>query len=280
MKSVDDIKKYFRKSTLSTNPDRHEEIFKKVICAHEQSVNTEPVSYRLYIGKIIMKNPIAKIAAAAVISLAALIGINQLGGSGSSVVWGEVAEKIQDSRGLIYRESHPDKPDEAVQIMFYDSATRGRTDLYKQGQIVRSIYSDYSARDFFVIHYKDRCYFHHPMDDRDIQDHLRQMHLKDWVEAILSRQHTNLGRRTIEGVLCEGIETKSPIFGDVDSPVEDSVRRVWVNVETGYPLLCEGGTIGDDGKLQVETVLDQFQWDVELDDGEFEPSIPPDYEQM
>jgi hypothetical protein len=208
------------------------------------------------------------------------MGIKQLGGKGTSVVWGEVAEKMQANQGLIYRENHLSETDEAVYFMYYDCPTHGRTDFYKQGQIVRSIYSNYSTRDFLVIQYDDKCYFNHPMDEKDIQDHQRQMHLNDWIEAISSRQHTNLGQKTIEGVLCEGIETKYAIFGDENSPVEDSAHRIWVNVKTGYPVLCEVGTIGVDGKLQVEIVLDQFQWDVELDTSVFEPDIPPDYEQM
>ena len=169
-----------------------------------------------------MKNNITKIAVAAIIIVAILTGISRLGGKGTSVVWGEVAEKMQASRGLIYRENHLNETDEAIYFMYYDCPTHGRTDFYKQGQIVRSIYSNYSTRDFLVIQYDDKCYFNHPMDEKDIQDHQRQMHLNNWIEAISSRQHTNLGQRKIDGVLCEGIETEYAIFGDENSPVENS----------------------------------------------------------
>ena len=280
MRPAEKINDLIKKLQLKASADLDKRVHDDISMAPAESDKTKSAVMQPKIGRTIMKSPITKLAAAAVIAVAVLIGISQLGGTGTSVVWGEVVEKVQASRGLIYRESHPNKPDEAVHIMWYDSPTHGRTDLYKQGQIVRSIYSDYSTRDFLVIHYKDRCYFHHPMDEKDIKDHQRQMNLKDWIEGILSRQHTNLGSRTIEGVLCEGIETKYPIFGDMNSPAEDYTQRIWVSVKTGYPLLCEGGTIGDDEKLQVKNVLDQFQWDVELDASVFEPDIPSDYEQM
>ena len=40
-------------------------------------------------------------------------------------------------------------------------------------------------------------------------------------------------------------------------------------------------TIEADGEvIAAECIMDQFQWDVELDPSLFEPNIPPDYEQM
>jgi outer membrane lipoprotein-sorting protein len=108
----------------------------------------------------------------------------------------------------------------------------------------------------------------------------RQVNLKGWVEEILSREHTNLGRKTIDGIVCEGIETRYAVLGDASPPAQNHVSRVWVAVETGYPVLCEGESLGDDGQLRNKTVLDQFQWDVRLDASEFEPTIPEGYEQM
>jgi hypothetical protein len=253
-----------------------------VLDAHGQS-KQKPSAARLTIARrTIMKSRIVKLAVAAVVIVAVVLGLFELLGteSKSGVVWADVVKKIETTRGLIYRESHPNGPDEAVYIMFYDSPTHARIDTYKNGQLTRSLYCDYDARTILCVAHDDKICANIPMEERDVQDHQREMHLKGWVEEVLSRQHTNLGRRTIGGVLCEGIETKYPIFGDADSPTENSARRVWVSVETGYPLLCEAGKLGDDGKLRVETVLDQFQWDVELDASEFEPNIPPDYEQM
>ena len=38
MKPPEDIKRYFKKSTLSTNPEKHEAVFKKILSAHEQAI--------------------------------------------------------------------------------------------------------------------------------------------------------------------------------------------------------------------------------------------------
>jgi hypothetical protein len=55
-------------------------------------------------GETIMKNRITKLAAAAVIIIAVMLGINYLGGSpdGASVAWADVLEKIENARTVMY----------------------------------------------------------------------------------------------------------------------------------------------------------------------------------
>jgi outer membrane lipoprotein-sorting protein len=58
--------------------------------------------------------------------------------------------------------------------------------------------------------------------------------------------------------------------------------RLWVSAETGYPVLYESKMSGEsEGQVwELESVMDQFQWDVELGPDIFEPNIPPDYEKV
>ena len=58
--------------------------------------------------------------------------------------------------------------------------------------------------------------------------------------------------------------------------------RLWVGVETGYPVQYESKMSGEyEGEVwESECIMDQFQWDVELDPNIFEPNIPPDYERI
>ena len=63
--------------------------------------------------------------------------------------------------------------------------------------------------------------------------------------------------------------------------MDSLTARVWVSVETGYPIQYEDeivGYNGEDGQLLRSSVLvDQIQWDVELDESMFEPNIPAGY---
>lgn len=105
------------------------------------------------------------------------------------------------------------------------------------------------------------------------------------VQTILSGKHSKLGQKNIEGVLCEGIETTDPAcFGPLPEQVNnlEVEFRLWVSTETGYPVLYESKMSGEyEGEVwESESVMDQFQWDVELDPEIFEPSIPPGYEEI
>ena len=75
MKSAEDIKKYFQKSTLSTNPDRHETIFERILRAQDQSPDTAPALSGPKIRNRIMKSPITKLATAAAVIVVAAFGL-------------------------------------------------------------------------------------------------------------------------------------------------------------------------------------------------------------
>jgi hypothetical protein len=284
MNREDKIKELISKSNVTTDAQAGNRILGDALEHLDIFKQQRSSRIGLYFWRTIMKSPITKLAAAAVIAIVVFIGINQLSNSGTSLAWGEVADKIQASRGLIYRERTmgSETPDEAGCVMYYVSSTHSRIDTYKAGKITRTLYCDYDAGNTFIVDHNYKIFGNHPMEQRGIQDFQRVMVLKDWVRKVLSHEHRKLGRKTIEGLLCEGIETVYPIFGDINSLPENYVTRVWVSLETEYPVLFESGQVsGEDGKLQVESVMDQFQWDIELDPSEFEPKIPPaDYEDM
>ena len=94
----------------------------------------------------------------------------------------------------------------------------------------------------------------------------------------LTREHHKLGQKTIDGVLCEGIETNDAGDDVFKFPLKSFSGRLWVSVEAGYPVLLELEVIGgDDGNIHHTTTLDQFQWNVDLSPEDVEPEIPADY---
>ncbi len=230
-----------------------------------------------------MKSPITKLAATAVIIIAVLVGITQFGGSATSVAWGEVIGKLEASRGVIYRHTmtRSNRPGEDSYRMIYSCPTHSRTDHHKAGQIIDSLYCDYSAKTLVSIQHERKSYFDHQLGEQAVREHQTQVAPKAWLQKFLSCEYRKLGQKMIDGVLCEGVETTDPALDESGSPVESVLAQLWVCVETGYPVRCEGNVVfeGDNGVL-IEAVLDKFQWDVELDPSEFEPKIPPDYEKI
>ena len=92
MKSADDKKKFFNKAAIDTNPSMDKAVLNKILMAHEKA-NTAVT--KPSIRSIIMKSPITKLAAAAVIIIAVFIGLEQLSTNGSSVAWADVVERFE-----------------------------------------------------------------------------------------------------------------------------------------------------------------------------------------
>ncbi len=81
MKPTNNIEKAIRKKlNFSASAEMRERILTEVINAQEDSRKTKPALNRLNIRNKIMKNPITKLAAAAVIIIAVLIATNYFGG--------------------------------------------------------------------------------------------------------------------------------------------------------------------------------------------------------
>ena len=75
------MKMFFKKAAISTNPKVDESVLDEVLMAQEQATKKDSATSGLNIRRIIMKRPITKLAAAAAIIIAVLVGINQFGGS-------------------------------------------------------------------------------------------------------------------------------------------------------------------------------------------------------
>jgi len=231
-----------------------------------------------------MKNPITKLAVAAVVVVAVLIGINLLGGSATSVVWGEVVRNIEASPGFIYRmrQIYNDKETgtREFHMMVYGSAEYGmRMDSYLDPEFPIQTYATLSDGAMTSVDHPNRTYYRTALAD-DALAELENMEPKEAVREYLSAEYTKLGRRTIEGIEAEGIEIDDPSEAKATFQVDSCVIQLWVAVDTGLPILVEVDTVGKNGTLEVHTVQDNFQWNVELDASEFEPNIPEDYTPM
>jgi hypothetical protein len=257
-----------------------------VLDAHEPS-KQKPSAARLTLARrTIMKSPIVKLAVAAVVIVAVVLGLFEFIGtdSKSGVVWAEVAKKVEASRGVIFRQkanSTKYPGGGSGHSMIYISPTQRRSDGYnKDGEIWISMYGDIEARTRVVVLHNRKGYVRETLSEGNLQQHAGWVDPKAWVDKFLSCEYTKLGQKTIEGIVCEGIETTDPALNPEAADhlqIDRFVARLWVSVETGYPVLLESEFTG---KYSGESVMDQFQWDVELDASTFEPNIPPDYEQL
>ena len=75
MTPTNDIRRLFQKATLDTNPKMDDAVRDVVLRVHEKTTDRDSAETRPRIGSITMKNPITKLAAAALIAVALILSI-------------------------------------------------------------------------------------------------------------------------------------------------------------------------------------------------------------
>jgi hypothetical protein len=292
MRPADNINELIKKLKLKASADLDKRVHDDISKALAESEKTESTVIQSSIWRTIMKSPIVKSAAAAVIIVLVVLGLFEFIDTEktSGVVWAEVVSKVGASRGLIVRCTDLSPSSEDDYSITYTSPTYCRKDFYKDGQIIRTGYVDFTNPDTAILtDVFHKLKLHVTTTFKKSENGFFLEWRDDWtnpgflVQAILSAEHRKLGQKTIEGVLCEGIETTDPAcFGPLPGEVDNlqAEFRLWVSVETGYPVLYESKMSAEhEGQVwEPESVMDQFQWDVELDPNIFEPNLPPDYE--
>lgn len=231
-----------------------------------------------------MKSPIAKLAAAAVI-VVVVLGIFELVGtnSNSGMAWGKVAKKVEASRGFICRITQTqtianmDEPIKTCTIMYRSAEYGAKAENCPGAESTVTTYVDRADRTIVSLFHRIKKYTRRSLPD---EEKTGQIDPKEIVKQYVSGDYRELGRRTIEGVEAEGIEVENPPGFTSNFSIDSHVARLWVSVETGYPIMLENDIVGNNGDLCIEMVADEFQWNVELDPIEFRVEIPADYTLM
>ena len=224
-----------------------------------------------------MKNSIVKLGIAAAVVAVLGIGIVEFLGTcrTSGVLWAEVAKNVEASRGVIFRVRETGARDPSGDWpngykIYWRSAAVSRMDIYRGGQIYRAIYLNYDTKTTIGVLHHAKRYSKEAMNDQTARGDKGWSDPQSLVNLALSVEHHALGQKTIDGVLCEGIEAKGPDGG---------TGRLWVAVKTGYPVLVELESV-DAGNVRHTSTGDQFRWNVDLSAEGVEPEIPAGYEPL
>lgn len=229
-----------------------------------------------------MKSPITKIAAAAVIIVAVIVSLTIKGGPDiAGVTWAEVIEKVEQIPALTFdmttEISYSENNKLTIRSENYVAGDYGtKSNLYTNGELFVIKYRLPKKNLAYMIRPKDKTYMRIDLSDEQAAKGQDPDDPRTWLKMILSGDYTELGRDNINGVDVEGIECRpAEMVGD-----ENGVMRLWVDVQTNLPVRIELEKLEmEGGQMRPHKfVMENFQWDVELDESVFEPDIPDDYE--
>ena len=288
MRPAENIKQMIRHWNDKTSAQMDEHVLGDIGRVLEQS-QMQAASAGPHKRRTIMRGSIAKLGVAAAVMAVVVLGLFEFIGtdSTSGVVWAEVAQKVQASRGLTLRITGTGSmgPDDDYSIKYF-SPVGSRTDAYKDGQITRSNCSNYETMTSTYIYHAHKNYISTQYQE-GIEGFLEKD--EDWtnpkylVQQILSVEHRELGEKTIDGVLCEGLETSDPaVMGTELVKMIDHIEvhmELWVDAQTQYPVRFESTVTAEaEGEhIESDCVMDQFQWDVEIDPSLFTLDMPDGY---
>ncbi len=279
MRPADDIRRFIDKGSVSTNPQADNAVLDTVLAAQKKGIDQASAASAPSLRSIVMRSPLTKLTVAAVIVALVALGLVEFleTGSTSGVVWAEVAKNVQASSSVIFRARHTGSRDPNDDwpnghTIFWRSATVSRMDKYRGGQIHRTIYTNLDAKTVIGVLHDRKAYRKEAMSEERVQQARAGWGWsapQELINLARSLEHHALGQKTVDGVLCEGIEATGP---------DGSTGRLWVAVETGYPILAEIEAMK--GGVRTTGTLDQFRWNVDLSAAGVEPEIPADYEPL
>jgi len=228
-----------------------------------------------------MRNSYVKLALAAVVILAVVLGVTEFLGPGgkSGVAWARVMEKAEQAPTVVFdmtREiSYPQNRKLVFPSKNYISGEYGvKSEVYYEGKLFQIKYKLPRQKTAYSIRVDRKQYWRSEFSDEEVAQGSLTDDPRSWLRKILSGEYTKLGRSTINGVAVEGVECKLPEVAGADS-----IMRLWVDVETNLPVRIEMERLAmEEGQMRpVKHVMENFEWDAQLDESLFEPNIPADY---
>ncbi len=240
--------------------------------------------------EFLTKNQITKLAAAAMVIIAVLFGLNIIG-DGNGVAWGEVLNNIQKVGAFAYRMKLnmvgllEEKESVELEVRGWVSEEHGiRTNTYKEGKLRTKGYLSILDRVAVTIIPSQKTYLRMTLTDELFEKVQKEFYdPRKLVEEFMKYEYVELGRSTIDGIKVEGIECRDPkiargvaaeIAGEM---IDNVVARLWAALENDLPVRLQIEVFAEDGEKVLDLVTYGYKWDIEIDPHEFEPDIPDDY---
>ena len=233
------------------------------------------------IRRTIMIHPIVKLAVAAAVVIAGLLGLNIINMPHTGgVAWAAIPGHIDGIDTFMFRLTigvggdDTAKPTPAGQWTFYLSEKYGfRMDVGAGDGAAASWYVAPGSDTLITVIPSGKTWSKRLLSAQERDNAMKEYEdPADYINRFLAHGYKELGRSVIDGVEVEGIEvTDPPTKG---GKLQNGVGRLWVDVQTELPIRLEIKGAADSQAVQW---LMEFRWGQAVDPATFEPNIPSDY---
>ncbi|MCK5564247.1 MAG: hypothetical protein KAJ07_03295 [Planctomycetes bacterium] len=262
MRPTDNIKNKIKNMDFKASNELKQKMLEDVL--NEQNKKQHSTQTPQSVWRIIMKSNITKLATAAIVIAAILVGINRFGGSidGSSVAWAQVVEQINNYtkykyRERVVRENGPKRP---IMDVYHLNLSQRRQEV-ENGDIH---IIDMRGTDAITVELKP------DQMKATVTKFIgtgprKDPHIIEMVKRFEQKTTERLGTKEVDGKILQGFR---------HAPNARNDFTVWVDPKTKLPVEIElvhtkaGQTI----------FMDEFEFDFDLGPEAFGTEIPAGYE--
>ena len=274
--------------TFDDAPDRgHQDLLESKLLLNYNGAQ----SRRTSTWRIIMNKKMTKLAAAAVIVMGVFVGFQVFQGTGS-VSWAQVREQVAAVKAVLYKAT-VDTTENGQPAQLRIEATLAdehgtRMDAYMGDQLLGTSFTLEDTKTHIYVMPEQKKYIEVALTE---EIRIENGDPKLIVETFLEGDYKKLGRREINGVTVEGIESHdvSPAAGvpggaglmeGLEGRSTQVTASLWVDAATRWPVEITFDITDENGGEQMTIVVSDFQWEAHIDPTPFASIIPEGYELM
>lgn len=265
--------------------DLEDQVMNRII--REQNVRLKSAvqaSAGLRLRRFLMRSPLTRVAAVAVVVIACALAFSMWKGTTSVTLAGVVA-KVEQIQSYLYRESATIRDqsggDYTLQATVltsnaYGVKTEQTTVKADNGQETRLLmYLLPQKKSIVILNLAEKQYGRRELDDATLATmKIDTRDPREMIKRLLACKYSELGTAVIDGVAVQGFATTDPAY--LGNTGENLSVRLWVDVQTWLPVRYELDMDIREG-VHISAVQEGYQWDIPVVAGDFEPDIPADF---
>ena len=297
MRPAEEVYELMHRLRATPRPEYDERVHGEIGKALAELKSTPMAVPQPSIWRIIMKSRITRLAAAALVVVAALLAVTFFHQT-SGIVWAEVVQRLGEIKTVSYKiaadikgmqgtpEGYTTHMTQDVLVSYEQGAVRVDSALQLPGGMRRSqTYVLFEERVAITVLPDQKKYFKVTISD----DRMQKIGEENGdpvtlLKALLEHNYTELGRQSIDGVTAWGIQVSDPKLGTKMGSLisggmfDQTTIQLWVDRKHELPIRIYATGSARDGRASMETVYDSFQWDIPIEPARLKPQIPEDYE--